>query len=241
MPYNAEMTGFAQANQWLRTLDFFPTLSEEDRARCVRSAKPVEAPKGAVIASPQETAEHAWVIGEGCVRLVRHMPEGRTLAVDLLGPGEIVGEMAILTGEPIPEGAEAMENVVLARLPISLLREFCGRNADLGFQLARRVGRRRMRIEARLADLAYASVPVRVARLLVQLSHRFGDGPPMQPRIAVRLTHQDIAELAGCSRETATRAIDQLMNRRIIGYEDGRIRIRSIRELYLSAEQPSPV
>lgn len=220
---------------WQLSLPDFPSLTEEERALCGRSSIEVACRRGDTVARASETADHAWLIVEGHVRLLRQTRDGRTLAVELLGPGEIVGEMAILTGEPIPEEAEAIDDALLAKVPVTLLRGICRENGQAGLHFAERVGRRRARIEARFAEFAFTKVPTRIARLLAQLAERFGEGEVDSPRLRLRLTHQEIGEFAGCSRESATRAIDDLIDRGAIHYEDGKIRITSL-PLLLSGE-----
>lgn len=223
------------ARFWLQDLPDFPLLTADERARCAGHSIEVASRRGEIVARLGETADHAWLISKGHVRLVRQTREGRTLAVDLLGPGEIVGEMAILTGEPIPEEAEAIDDTILARVPVTVLREICRENGAAGLHFAERVGRRRARIEARLADMAFTKVPMRVARLLLQFSERFGEGSSDTPRIRLRLTHQEIGEFSGCSRESATRAIDELIQLGVVRYEEGKIRIESLPMLKLQA------
>jgi CRP/FNR family transcriptional regulator, cyclic AMP receptor protein len=206
---------------YIKNLDFFPAMSDDEAVMCARMSKMVTARRGEVVALPDDTGHHAWLIKEGRVRLVRHTADGKSLAVDVLGPGEIIGELALVTGEPMPETAEAVEDALLCRVSGEFLRDLCQRNPSLGLQIAKRVGMRRIRIETRLSDLLFATVPVRVAKLLLQLSDRFGDGS----LIDLRLTHQEIGELVGCNREAATRAVDHLLDQGRLTYEGRQIRI----------------
>lgn len=218
---------------YIKKLDFFPEISEQDLLECALSSVMVGAKRGEVIALPKDTAEHAWLIKEGHVRLVRHTAEGRTIAVEILGPGEIIGEVALITGEAAPESAEAMDEVLLCKVSGGLLRRVCERNPELGLHIAKRVGQRRVRIETRLADLLFHPVPARVANLLLNLHGRFAN---------LRLTHQEIADLVGCNREAATRAVDSLLDRRLIGYEGRTIRIHDMAGLRAFCRgEPMPV
>lgn len=196
----------------------------------------VTASRGETITLPHDGAPpHAWLLKEGRVRLVRLTPDGRTLATDILGPGEVIGEASLLAGTGEAESAEAVEDALLCRIPAGLLRELCERNPELSMHIAKRVGRQRLRIESRLADLLFCTVPVRVARLLLDLSERYGKTMSGGTLIDLRLTHQEIGDLVGANREAVTRAIDAMLDSGAVGYEGRKIMVRSRPALFSAA------
>jgi CRP/FNR family cyclic AMP-dependent transcriptional regulator len=208
---------------YIRNLNFFPAMSGDETIACAKLSKMITARKGETIALPEETGQHAWLVKEGHVRLVRNLADGRTLATDVLGPGEIIGELAMMDSRGGDEAAEAVDDVLLCRVSADFLRDLCARNAQLTLHIGKLIGLRRMRIESRLADLLFCTVPVRVAKLLLQLSEKFGRPEGNGTLIDLRLTHQELADLVGANREAVTRAIDGLLDRYLVRYEGRRI------------------
>ncbi|MCH8274359.1 MAG: Crp/Fnr family transcriptional regulator [Armatimonadetes bacterium] len=211
---------------YIRKFNFFPTMTDEERMDLAKTAKMVIAKRGETIAWPRDSSAHAWLVKEGRVRLVRWAEDGRTLATDLVGPGEIIGETAILTGEGDADAVEAVEDVILCRVSAEFLRGLCVRNPKLTLHISKLMGLRKKRIETRLADLLFCTVKVRIARLLLQLAERFGSETAGGALLDVRLTHQDIGELVGANREAATRAVLDLKAAGLIAYVGRRILIK---------------
>lgn len=202
-------------------------MSDDEVLACAKRTKMESAVRGETLSLPSEHGAYAWLIKEGRVRLMRTSGDGRSLALDILGPGEVVGEAAIMGGdEGGVEYVEALEDCILCRVSAEFLRDLCNNNPQLSLQIGKNIGNQRLRIESRLADMIFCTVPVRIARLLLQMAQRFGKPVGGETLIDVNLTHQELAELVGANRESATRAIDRLLDDGIIGYSERRIVIR---------------
>lgn len=211
---------------YIRKLNFFPAMTEDEVLMCAKKTKMETAKRGESLSLPSEDGKYAWLIKEGRIRLMRTTADGRSLALDILGPGEVIGEVTIMTGEGGSEYAEAMEEAILCRVSADFLRDVCNRNPELSLQIAKNIGLQRQRIESRLADMLFSTVPVRVAKLLTQLSEKFGKARGEETLIDLKLTHQEIAELIGANREAVTRAIDKLLDDGVISYEGRKIVVK---------------
>jgi CRP/FNR family cyclic AMP-dependent transcriptional regulator len=152
-----------------------------------------------------------WVVETGLLRASVVAPDGRELALDLLLPGDAVGEPA---GAPSPCSVRALRPTRLrAASPGAVAGLLSARNA-------------------RLADLAchlaWLDVADRIERRLDDLAIRAGRPlPDGGTRVSIRLTQDEIASLAGTSRETANRALHRLMRRGAVAAEGrGRYAVR---------------
>jgi CRP/FNR family transcriptional regulator, cyclic AMP receptor protein len=152
-----------------------------------------------------------WLIETGILRASLVTSDGRELVVDLLGPGDLAGE---------PPGTIAGCTLVTLR-PARLRAAAVG---DLTTALAERA--RRASILA--CDVAWLDVGTRIERRLQDLAARFGHPVPGGTAIPITLRQEDLAALAGTSRETANRAVRRLIERGRVQVERrGRYVVRS--------------
>lgn len=207
-----------QARIWrLSELDLFADLSPEEMQRIAEAApmRPVE--RGALVYAPHRPLEILFIVKKGRVRLYRTAADGRSLTTAIIVPGELFGEMPPMGQRMGDAYAEMLEPGVLClmsrldvqRLLLSDLR-IVARITDL---LGRRVGE----LEQRLADTVLKPVPARVCAALATLA-----GSPPEP---VRLTHEQLADLVGTTRETTTKVIGDLRERNLVKVRRGRIEI----------------
>ena len=151
---------------------------------------------GRVAVSQGQAGAGLWTIEHGLLRAWTVSAQGRTLTLDLLGPGDPIGE---------PDGGAAPCTVTALRP--SRLRALPPASA------APALACRARRAAALAADLAWLDVPARIERRLQDLAARFGRPVPGGVLIPIALTQEDLASLAGTARETVNRALRALMER----------------------------
>ncbi len=148
-----------------------------------------------------ETGEVLFILKEGTVNLFRLTPEGRKLIVATLTDGSVFGEMSLIGQGMHDTFAEAVTPAricVMSRVDVeALLRK----KPQMALRLLAVMGERLQAAERQLEQIAFASVPSRLATQLLQLA---GEGN----RVA-GFTHQDLAEMVGTYRETATLALNE--------------------------------
>jgi len=173
-------------------------------------------PAGAIIFMEGQPARGVYVLRQGRVKLLTTNCDGRTLIVKIAKPGEALGLHSVITGKPYDLTAEILEPAELAFIPrTDFLRciaehgdacmhfaHLLSRDCQAFYELARSIGLCR-------------SVPERLARFLLDWST---NGPPMDGgvRVKLALTHEEIAQLIGASRETVTRTLSEFKRQRTI-------------------------
>ena len=141
-----------------------------------------------------EATRGLWRIDSGVLRAEALAPDGRELVVDLLGPGDLVGEPG---SEPSPVTVRAVRPARLQPVAPTAAGPLLARRAHRAVGLA--------------CDLAWRDVPTRVEHRLVDLAARFGRPVDGGTLIPLTLTQEEIASLAGTSRESANRALRVLL------------------------------
>lgn len=199
----------------LSTMDLFQDLSEKEREELDRISTTSTVRKGKVFYRPEETGDVLFILKEGAVQLYRISPEGKKLVITSLNQGSLFGEMALLGQQMHNTFAEATSDCTIGLLSRADLERLILQRPQVALRMLEITGRRLRDAEARLEDLAFKSIPARLASLLLRLA---GDASQISG-----LTHQDLAEMVGTYRETATQVLNELKGRGLI--EIGRKRI----------------
>ncbi len=215
--------------EYLSETDLFQDMTARDLQQLERSTAMTTCERGTVFYTPGETGEVLFILKQGRVSLYRMTSEGKKLVTATVEPGTVFGEMSLIGQGMVDSFAEAAEDCtlcVMSRMDIErMLRDYPIVSIRLLELLARRLGE----AEERLADVAYKSVPARIATTLLRLS---GDGGA-----PVRLSHQDIADMVGTYRETATRILNEMRAEGLIELKRMLIEIVDGERLEAIAEQ----
>ena len=166
------------------------------------------------------------LICRGRVKLGSVDLDGRETVLAVLGSGELLGELAAVDGEPRGATATALDDVELAIVQADEFAEFLRAHGDVGLAVLRAVSQRLRQSSRRQADLGVVDTGVRVARVLVELAERFGDGDAAAVRVSLPLTQAELASWVGASRETTVRALRRLREQGVI--DTGRREVRVI-------------
>ncbi len=193
----------------LRTIPLFHSLGEHELRGIAALLIDRKFPKGATILEDGVGGDHMYVIQQGQVKVTKMSDEGREKILEILGEGDFFGEMALLDREPRSASVKTTRACVLLALSrgdfLSLLR----RNTELSMELIRVLSRRLCEANEQVRGLLFERVEGRMRRVLNRLAT---DPVPDHPgrRTTPALTHQQLADLVGTSRETITRVLKEL-------------------------------
>ncbi len=162
--------------------------------------------RNAVFINEGEKGDALYVILSGRVKVFVADAEGREMVLDIHGPGDYVGEMA-LDGRPRSASVIALEPTTCSVLTREALRTAIAANADVAMNLIGTLIERARIATDNVRNLALMDVYGRVARLLLSLAVEQPDGKMIVPE---RLTQQDIADRVGASRDMVSRIFKDL-------------------------------
>lgn len=171
------------------------------------------------------------IILRGRVKVVRESPDGGTRILELFGPGEPVGALAMYNGIPYPAGAVCMEPVSLFRMARRDYFEMLERNPEMARGLIRDLTRIVITLTQKLEELRGTRVDARIARLLLMLSQRMGKREGDVMRLPVSLSRQEIADLVGTTVESAIRTLSKWGRQGIVRTQEGGFFIPSVEAL----------
>ncbi len=226
----------------LSEVEIFQDLSRQEMADLAARAPMRTVPARTLVWSPHQPQKVLFIVKAGQVRLYRVSPEGRRLTVAVLGPGALFGEMD-LVGQRMGEGfAEAIEPTVLCLMSEQDVRNMLLADPRIATRIITGLGRRLADVEQRLADSVLKSAPQRVAAVLCRLASTapastglFGRRPG-----EIRLTHEQLADLVGTTRETTTKLLGELRDAGLVQLRRGRIVVLDHAELRAAADHTRP-
>ena len=203
----------------------FETLAPEDLRRVAEVAVPRRFQPHQVIFREGDASDTCYVVRSGHARAMREHGDGRTIALAHFGPGDIFGELAMFDDERRSATVETLDAVEAVAVAGSDMRRLLREHPDMAVKLVIALGRRLREANERLSRQSFQTVQSRVAVVLRQLvdqarSEGAGDGD-----VLVRITQADIAQLAGSSRESASRFLAVLERAGVITQGRGRLTV----------------
>ena len=217
----------------LGTLELFRGLSPGELERVNALAGRTTFPAGATIMTATQPGEIAYVVLDGTLKVSTLDAGGRELTLALLGPGEIVGELAVADRSGRSADVTALEPATLVWIDRA---SFEGLRRDIPAiteNLLRLLARRLRLANAQLQAMATLDVHGRVARQLLALADALGDElPDGGVRIPLRITQSDLAALVGATRVRVNEVLVGFTRRKLIASDaKHRITIRNRGEL----------
>ena len=170
-----------------------------------------------------------WVgyLLKGSVKASTFGRDGTETVHNVLGPGDLLGDLAGIDGEPRSATATALETVEASVVPADGFTEFLTANPAAAVELLRSVTRRLRAADRRRAEFGSMDVVSRLARLLLELRDRYGGGST----IGIALTQEELAGWTGASREAVVKALRVLRERGLIETARRQITILDAEEL----------
>jgi CRP-like cAMP-binding protein len=205
--------------------DVFRDLEPEQRARVEQLITYQTFPAGQLFHSPEEYGEQLFVLRSGRVRLYKLSVEGRALTLAVLEPVTIFGEMTLVGQWMHDSFAEAMTECLIGIIGRDELRDILRQYPQLSLSFMELMGRRLRNTENKLADIAFKSVPQRLATVLLNMAGETDDTPVNIPPTIVRYTHQQLAEMIGSYRETVTKAMGEFRDTHLIRIDEDVIQL----------------
>lgn len=180
--------------------------------------------RGELVFSQSQPVTSLFILKSGRVRVFRVTEDGKALTMGILEPGAVFGEMILIGQRMYDNYAEAIEDSAICRLDAHDVERFFLSDPRIAIRISRLLGEQVARLEERLTDLAHRPLSARVARTLITLADS-GSTPRFGSTRAVRITHEQIANLVGATREATSKTMSDLAVQRLIKQARGRVLI----------------
>lgn len=211
-------------------VQIFSGLGSEEMSLIVAHARSMRKARGEFIYMPGDRADVVYILRQGRVKLSVLSESGKEIAIDIIQPGEIFGEFALVDESLRSNMAQALDDILLWVFSKRDFTQLIASQPKLALSYIRLVGDRRRRMEKKLSDITSKAVSARVCELLHELATS-AEIETTGHDYLVPLTHHDVASLIGAARQTTTTVLNDLERRAIIELGRGWIRIKRLKEL----------
>lgn len=206
---------------YLKHIRLFDGITPSEMQEMERITRMQEVKKRQPLYLPGDPSSSVYLLKQGRVKLANTGASGKEVTFEILEPGEVFGEMEVLEGSPRETAAEALDDTLICVIRREDFDRYLATHPNVSVKLTKLIGLRLRKIQSRIEDLVFRDVPARLAHLLVELSKSDGVKAPQGIRLRAKLTHQEMANLIGCSRETVTNTLGQFKDHGLIQM-DGR-------------------
>jgi len=210
---------------YLKRINLFSEMSDAEMKQLEGITRMEAVKRKEPIYLPGDPGDSVFLLKSGKVKISKISEDGREITLAILEPGEIFGELEALDDSPRDTVAEALDDTHICVIKREDFESLLKRKPDLSFKLTKLIGLRLKRIGTRIEDLVFKDVHARLANLLLEFSQRYGVKEKEGIQIGIKITHQEMANLIGSTRETVSMALGEFKRQGLIDLEGRKILI----------------
>jgi CRP-like cAMP-binding protein len=195
------------------------------------------------IYKPRETivekgdpARQLYVLLRGRAKVATRGADGSDTGLNVMGPGEVFGEIGILDGQPRSATVSTLEECEMAVLEIDAFRDFLAAHPSVGIKLLAVLAGRVRDLTTRLEDRTFLEVPARLAKQLLWLAENHGERSGGGAQIELRLSQQELGDLIGATRESVNKYLSEWTRNGVLRQGRDRMEIFDLDALRAIAE-----
>jgi CRP/FNR family transcriptional regulator len=203
----------------------FEELADADLEHVADVTVPRRFGAGEVVFREGDDSDTCYLVRAGHARAIREHADGRQITLATFGPGDIFGELAMFDDERRSATVEATDELEVLAILGSDMRRLMSLHPEISVKLVIALGRRLRAANERLARQSFQTVQSRVAAVLAQLVEQERAEGAAERDVLVTITQADLAQLAGSSRESASRFLATLERAGVISQGRGRLTV----------------
>ena len=208
---------------YLRNIPVFEDMSPEDLATINQVTIQRKYKKNGTIFMEGEPGEGFHYIKTGKVKIVKSSSDGREHIINILGPGEVFAEVLLFNNEGYPATAIALEDSCVGIIRNDKLEAILTEHPKIALHIIRVMSKKIRFIQMKVKSLAFSDSYAKVAHTLEGLACRYGIKTERGLEIDVDMTRQDVANLAGTTRETVSRVFSIMKKDKLLDGDERRI------------------
>jgi len=191
----------------LAKVSLFSGLSPEELGKLVEVSHTKRVKARQEVFHKGDTGSQVYAIMSGKVRCVAPSADGKEVVFDIMNPGEVFGEMALLDGGERSASIEAIEDCELLVLDRRDFLPFVERHPKVAIKLLEAMTARVRNVSELVEDTLFLNLPSRLAKKLLSLAETYGTDGPDGVRIDLKLSQQELGNLVGTTRESINKQI----------------------------------
>lgn len=197
----------------LSDIEIFSSLSPPELQKIAKHMTLRRYKKNQIILQEREASDFMYIILGGEAKMVQNL-EGRETVLAILHSGEFFGEVALIDQKAIPATIIAKTDCVLALISREAFYSVLLSHREVLKKMLTILSTRFRESLKTIQILSFRNASQRVKMLLVLLANKYGTKEDHKIKLPMRLTHQEIAEMTGLTRETVTRVLEKWQSRK---------------------------
>ena len=198
----------------------FRRFSGDDLERLAEVSQVRRWTAGERLFSEGDPSDHLLAVATGRVMVFKITPAGHHLILEIFGPGDPVGAVAVYEERPYPATAVALEDTETVAVPRGAFFRLLDEHPTLVRGLLAALTRRLVELTVRLSELTGGPVEARIARLFLKLASDLGEATEDGVHIPLSLSRQELADLTGTTIETCIRVMSRWGKQGVVRTED---------------------
>lgn len=194
----------------LKPVQIFASLTDQDLLQISAKLRIKQYGKNETILYEEDTNEYMYIILSGKVKVIQISEDGKETILAIHRTGEFFGEMSLIDGKTVPATVLAIENTLTAVISKNDFYSLIHSQSKILERLLQILCARLRNSWDMIQILNFKNASQRLKMLFYMLAEEYGKETGEGVTLDLKLTHRDIANMAGLTRETATRVIDKL-------------------------------
>ncbi len=217
--------------QILKALPFFQALREQDIARIEGSFREQGFQAQEIVLKAGQQADRLWVVARGKLVLLRPMPSGKEVLLEVLSRGDFFGSLLPSTPAPSLDVVRAQTAGCLLTVSARQFQQILESHPKAALAVLEIVGERLRRAQEVIQHLSASPAEVRIAHALLRLAEKIGTPGAGGILIQVPLSREDLAAMTGTTPETVSRVLSRFRRAALIQTGRRWVRVRDLQRL----------
>ena len=185
-----------------------------------------------IIVQQADPGGELFVIVEGHVKVISAGVDGRDSALNIMGPGDVFGEVSLLDGGPRSATVAALDPCTLLGIRREPFMRFLETSPKTAIELLKVVTGHLRKLTERSEDVAFLRVGGRLAKRIAAVAERYGErGPDGSLRVPFKLSQQEIGELVNATRESANKQLKSWEDSGLLSHDHGHLVVHDLERL----------
>lgn len=206
----------------------FRCLSEAEVDRLIQFSRIEHYPPKKELCRQGDKADNMMVVLNGRVKISNRSDDGKEVTFSIVGPGGIIGEMALLTRENRSAGVMALERCDVLAIERRDFMYSLERNPKLCIALLDVLCQKLQKTNQQVEDTVFLNRPAKTAKVLLRLATEYGKKTSEGTRIDLKLSQRDLGNLVGLTRESMNKQMTEWREQGIVTHVDGFITIQDL-------------
>lgn len=212
----------------LENFNMFHQLDANSLSELSKRANIQKFSKSQLIFNPNDKHHNIYFLKSGKVKISTFNESKEELIKVILNEGDMFGKLPFAPGSEKNDHAYALDNCTVCFLPSNDFEQIVQENIILNNEVIKLIGKRIQKLERRLEGLSFKDAKTRLIEMIFDFNEDYGNRVGNEYFIDQNLSHRELAALISTSRQTVTKLLNELKDKKLIDFNRKKLIIRNI-------------